>query len=110
MRETLNALIGQQVMHTLGEPDGLHRVQVRPLWENHYRVNVFVGVDAASTQVAHSYFLVADGDGNIIASTPTITRQYEPVAEGSQTLSSPLRLPSPSCNLGERKDQACGTP
>ena len=85
MRETLNALIGQQVMHTLGEPDGLHRVQVRPLWDNHYRVNVFVGVDAASTQVAHSYFLVADGDGNIIASTPTITRQYEPVAFGMVT-------------------------
>jgi hypothetical protein len=49
------------------------------LWEDHYRVNVFVGVDAASAKVANSYFLVADIDGNILTSTPKITRQYEPV-------------------------------
>jgi hypothetical protein len=51
-------------------------VQVRSLWGDHYRVNVFVGPDPAMAKVAHSYFLVADGDGNILASTPTITRQY----------------------------------
>jgi hypothetical protein len=75
-RETLNALIGAQVIRTLGEPNGLHTVQVRRLWEDHYRVNVFVGVDATTAKVAHSYFLVADGDGNVIASTPEITRRY----------------------------------
>jgi hypothetical protein len=38
-------------------------------------VNILVGLDAASVKVAHSYFLVADSDGNILASTPKITRQ-----------------------------------
>jgi hypothetical protein len=72
----LNAAIGKQVMHALGQPGDLHSVQVRHLWGKRYRVNVFVGVDAASAKVAHSYFLVATGDGNIIASTPEITKQY----------------------------------
>ena len=75
-RDTLNALIGEQVMHTLGEPRDLLRVQVRRLWKNHYRVNVFVGPDAASAKVGQSYFLQADGDGNIVQSTPTITKHY----------------------------------
>lgn len=75
-RATLNALMGEQVMHTLGSPGGLYQVQVRPLWEDHYRVNVFVGPDAASAKVAHSYFLVTDKDGKIVASTPKITKTY----------------------------------
>ena len=69
-------VIGQHVMHTLGQPGDLYAVQVRHLWEYHYRVNVFVGVDAASAKVAHSYFLVADSDGSILDSTPKIMRQY----------------------------------
>ena len=75
-RQQRKAVIGKHVMHTLGQPGNLHTVQVRHLWEDHYRVNVFVGVDAASAKVANSYFLVADSDGNIVASTPKITRQY----------------------------------
>jgi hypothetical protein len=39
-------------------------------------VNVFVSADAGSTRVAQSYFLVTDEEGNILASTPKITRQY----------------------------------
>ena len=84
-----NAVIGQHVLHTLGQPGDLHRVQVRPLWEDHYRVNILVGTDAVSAKVAHSYFLVADSAGTIVASTPKLTRQYEPVAEGRPTRSSP---------------------
>ena len=75
-RQQRNAVIGNRVMHTLGQPGDLHRVQVRRLWEDHYRVNILVGGEAASAKVTHSYFLVADSDGNIIASTPKITRQY----------------------------------
>ena len=75
-RETLNALIGKRVIHTLGEPAGLLRVQVRRLWENHYRVNILIGADAASGKVANSYFLQADGEGNILQSTPKILKQY----------------------------------
>jgi hypothetical protein len=75
-RETRDLLVGEQVVHALGEPGGLLKVQVRELWKDHYRVNVFTGKDAASARVAHSYFLVADGDGKIVASTPKIARQY----------------------------------
>lgn len=75
-RETLSTLIGEQVMHTLGQPIGLYTVQVRQLWENHYRVNILIGDDAVSRTVRNSYFLKADGDGNIVASNPQITRQY----------------------------------
>jgi hypothetical protein len=76
-REQLKAIIGKHVIHALGRPSDLHRVQVRPLWGDHFRVNVFVGVDAASAKVAHSYFLVADSDGNVSAATPKITREYQ---------------------------------
>ena len=71
-----NVAIGGQVMRALGQPGDLHRVDVRALWEDHYRVNVLVGLDAASVRVAHSYFLVTDGEGTILAATPAITRQY----------------------------------
>jgi hypothetical protein len=60
--------------------------QVRPLWQDHYRVNVFIGADAASAKIAHSYFLVVNSDGNIIASTPKITRQYNHVLRAGAAL------------------------
>jgi hypothetical protein len=61
---------------SLGAPGDLLTVQVRPLWANHYRVNVFVGVDVVTAKVAHSYFLTADANGNITESTPKINKQY----------------------------------
>ncbi len=75
-RERLNAVIGEQVMHTLGKPDGLHKVQVRRLWEDHYRVNVLIGAEAASAKIANSYFVEASGDGRIVEARPKITKQY----------------------------------
>lgn len=71
-----DALIGHRVLHALGQPGNLHRVQVRRLWGDYYRVNIFVGVDAASAKVAHSYFLAADGKGNIATSNPAIRKEY----------------------------------
>jgi hypothetical protein len=70
------AAIGSHVLRALGQPGDLQRVQVRPLWPDHYRVNVLVGADAVSVRVAHSFFLVADGDGNLLRSAPEITKQY----------------------------------
>jgi predicted NBD/HSP70 family sugar kinase len=70
------AVIAHGVINALGQPGNLHKVQVRSLWQDHFRVNVLVGGDALSARIAHSYFLVADGDGNIIAATPKIARQY----------------------------------
>jgi hypothetical protein len=73
---SLEAAIRENVMRGLGRPAGLHQVQVRPLWDTNYRVNVFVGADAASAKVADSFFLTAGPDGEVLASTPAITRRY----------------------------------
>jgi hypothetical protein len=75
-REARNVLIGEQVMHTLGRPGSLLRVQVRLLWEKYYRVNVFTGADLASATIAHSYFVQVDNEDNIAQSTPKITKRY----------------------------------
>lgn len=77
-RQQLHPAIGTHVMDALGRPGDLFKVHVRQLWEDHYRVNVYVGADAASAKVAHSYFVVGGSDDNIISCTPQITRQYEP--------------------------------
>jgi hypothetical protein len=39
-------------------------------------VNVLVGKDFASTRIANSFFLTADGKGNIVTSSPKIARLY----------------------------------
>ena len=75
-RQGRAAAIGRHVLIALGQPRDLHQVQVRSLWEDHYRVNVLVGPDAASVRVAHSFFLVADDDGNLLRSAPAIRREY----------------------------------
>lgn len=83
------SLIGQHVMRTLGPPERLHSVQIRPLWDHCFRVNVLLGADAVTAKVVHSYFLVTDGLGKVVASTPAIVRQYGdvglPVAVGAAT-------------------------
>jgi hypothetical protein len=76
--QDLSAKIGDQVLRALGQPSDLNRVQIRRLWKDRYRINVLVGEDVVSARVAHSYFVVADGDGNIITSNPKITQKYGP--------------------------------
>ena len=78
MRDMLNDLIGEQVVHTLGTPKDLLKVQVRPVGSDRYRVNVFVGKDITSGRIANSYFLTADGEGHILTSSPAIVRKYGP--------------------------------
>jgi hypothetical protein len=74
--DTLTEFIQQQVLKALGKPRNLLKVQVNPIWDNHYRVNVFVGLEGGSATVANSYFLVIDTEGNVIAATPKIVKQY----------------------------------
>lgn len=74
--EALRNLIRERVLHALGRPTDLRQVQVRKVWDDHYRVNVIVGVNAGSVRVANSYFLKVDSDGGLIAATPKITKQY----------------------------------
>lgn len=71
-----SAVIGKYVMLSLGQPGDLRTVQVKRLWEDHYRVNVLVGENAACAKVAHSFFLVADCDGKVVACTPDISKKY----------------------------------
>jgi hypothetical protein len=75
-RQQLSAAIGRHVINALGQPHDLHRVHVRQLWDDRYRVNILLGLDAASARIAHSYFLVTDGNGNIVESAPKITKEY----------------------------------
>jgi len=76
-REAFSALIREQVLHSTGTPGDLLSVRVHPLWDNHYRVNIFSGADITSARVARSYFLVTDADGNVVASTPPIKKRAE---------------------------------
>jgi len=71
-----DAAIANHVLTGLGKPADLLRVQVRQLWQDHYRVNVLVGANLASGTVAHSYFLTADGAGHITDCNPKIAKRY----------------------------------
>ena len=53
--EQRSSVIVGQLLQALGRPATLYRVEVRHLWDDHYRANVFVGADVASTRVAHSF-------------------------------------------------------
>lgn len=75
-REALKGRVRKYVLHALGEPRDLLKIQVRPLWEGNYRVNVLTGDDPTRARIPHSYFVVTDGGGNVLGSTPGITRQY----------------------------------
>ena len=50
-REILNSAIGQHVIKTLGQPGDLHKLEVRHLWKDNYRVNVFIGADAETGEL-----------------------------------------------------------
>ena len=68
--------ISKKVLLALGRPTNLCRIQVRRLWEDHYRVNVLVGTEVYSARIGHSYFLVMDAEDNIIRCMPPLAKQY----------------------------------
>jgi hypothetical protein len=75
-RPSVGVLITKHVLRSLGQPENLLQVQVRTLWGDYFRVNVLVGPDTASVKIANSFFVRADDVGNILSSTPIITKQY----------------------------------
>ncbi len=75
-RQRILSLIARNVTLGLGQPIDFIRMQVRPLWDDYFRVNVLVGPNVSSVKVAHSYFLHADGAGNILSANPKITKKY----------------------------------
>jgi hypothetical protein len=64
------------VLTALGRPVNFFKISAVRLWEDHFRVNVQTGADAASVLIAHSFFVATDGKGNVLESTPRITRLY----------------------------------
>lgn len=68
--------IQQAVLAALGRPPALYGVVVRPLWADHYRVNVLVGPDPTSVRIAHSYFVEAGEAGDLRSTAPRIVRLY----------------------------------
>jgi len=75
-REQQADAICASVISALGRPSDLLRVSAIQIWKNHYRVNVQTGADAVSTRIAHSFFVASDEKGNLLESTPQITRVY----------------------------------
>ena len=65
-----------RILNAIGRPENFFRISAVRLWENYYRVNVQTGSDAVSTQIAHSYFVNTDEKGNVVESTPRITKLY----------------------------------
>lgn len=75
-KQRVHDIISEQVMRQLGRPSGAVRVLVRKLWRDRYRVNVVTGPEAGNSVIAHSFFLVTDGEGVIVAADPRITKKY----------------------------------
>ena len=75
-QQTLAAAIGNHVLDLLGRPKIPHQARARHLWDGHYRVNILIGEEFAFAQIAHSYFVTADGDGNILECHPVIKKVY----------------------------------
>jgi hypothetical protein len=75
-RAAVDDVIRKQVVLSLGRPVDLLAVHVRPVRTECFRVNVVVGKDFASSRIANSFFLTADADGKILASSPKIVGLY----------------------------------
>ncbi len=61
----LATAICRHVIATLGRHSNLLRITARQVTGDGFRVNVLTGVDAASARISHSYFVTADGAGNV---------------------------------------------
>jgi len=70
--------IGENVLRVLGQPTNLLRIQVRSLWGDFFRANIFTS-KADTAEVSHSYFLQATPEGEILKSTPQLTRKYSSI-------------------------------
>ena len=68
--------IQNMVLKALGRPPELLRVAVMPLWNDHFRVNVFTGSYSSGATIPNSFFVTADGDGKILHAVPAILKQY----------------------------------
>ena len=75
-RREAQTLVRERVFHALGEPPNLFRVHIQPLRDGNYRMNVYVGTNAANSKIPYSYFVEADDEGKVLSSIPTIYKLY----------------------------------
>ena len=75
-QERLKTLVREQVLHALGEPHNLFRLHVQPQRDGNYRVNVFVGTNAAKFKISYNCFVEADDEGKVLSSSPTTHELY----------------------------------
>lgn len=78
-RPSSQLAVRRAILVALRGSPGVMRVVVRPLWPNHFRVNVFVGPDAASASIAHSYFVQVGDAGDILWTTPPLPANARPL-------------------------------
>ncbi len=79
-RNVLDDLIREQVIHAMGSPEDLLEVQVRKVWDNHFRVNVLVGPNLGAVRLVNSYFVETDSKGGVIKTSPSIVKLYPATA------------------------------
>jgi hypothetical protein len=72
----LNELVGKLVIHSLGTPKDLLKVNVHPVGGDRYRVNVVTGKDYTTRKIANSFFVTANAEGAIVSSIPPIVKLY----------------------------------
>jgi len=72
----LTTAICRNVIAALGRPGDLLRITARQVTGDSYRVNVVTGVDATSARIAHSFFVVANENGDVTGSAPAIVKHY----------------------------------
>lgn len=75
-RSSVSGRIRSRALSLLGRPPNLIEVAVRALWDHCYRINVLTGPDVSHLVVAHSYFVHASPEGDILTSTPPILKLY----------------------------------
>ena len=70
--------IADRVFERLGKPRDLFRIQIRPLWSDYFRVNVYREVEASQAlprvEMTDSFFVTTDHES--FTARPVIERKY----------------------------------
>lgn len=85
-RPDLSAQIAVSLIQKLGRPKELHMVRVIPLWNNNYRINVWVNVRGEQPifdqrRISDSFFVVCNEAGDIVEGRPEIEKRYSETGE-----------------------------
>lgn len=78
----LVATVKKNVLKALGRPTGFHSISCVNVFNNNFRVNVFcmIGDGRAvfpAIRITQSFFVKIDGNGEILASEPSIHKEYD---------------------------------